>query len=128
MKSFLPLFGRLLMSALFLYGAYWHIANWQIALQKTAATGVSYPSFILVAATILLFAGALSLLLGYKMKVGVTLLLIEIIPTAFLFHRFWTLHGLEMQISLIAFLTKMALSGGLLFLLALDLHQRKEKI
>lgn len=116
MKLFLVFVGRILMSVLFLSGAYWHITNWQTALSKTAATGVMAPAAVLLASTILLLLGGICLLLGYKTNVGVVLLLIEMVPAAFLFHPFWTMSGNEMYLTFFAFQTKMAICGGLLCL------------
>ena len=105
------------MSSLFLTGAYWHITNWEAALAKTTATGTSYPDSILITATILLLVGGASLLLGYMTRIGVILLVIEIILTAIIFNNFWNFKGAEMQLILLAFLARIALCGRLLILL-----------
>lgn len=116
-KSLLLFLGRLIMSALFLGGAYWHVSNWQAAMQKTAAaTGGGYAEIILIAATLLMTLGGLSLLFGYLVRLGVVLLLVEIIPTTFLFYPFWAMKGPEMQLTMLAFLKSLALCSGLLFL------------
>ena len=118
MHSALFFLGRILMSSFFFVGAYWHITNWGTAVAKTQATGVLFPNLTLVVATLLLIAGGSSLLLGYKTRLGVVLLLIEVIFSALLFNKFWTLQGLDMQLVLLAFQTRMAICGGLLFLFA----------
>lgn len=116
-QSSLLFLGRLILSALFLGSAYWHVTNWQAALQKTSAAGAIYPEAFLLSATLLLTLGGLSLLFGYLVRLGVILLLIAIIPTTFLFYPFWALKGPEMQLTLLAFLKNLSLCSGLLFLL-----------
>lgn len=116
-ESLLIFIGRLIMSALFLGGAYWHVTNWQSALQKTSAAGAPYPEAFLLLATLFLTLGGLSLLFGYLIRLGVLLLVIEIIPTTVLFYPFWAMKGPEMQLTLLAFLKSLALCSGLIFLL-----------
>ena len=117
-RSVLILLGRVFMGSIFVAGALWHFMNWELALQKTAATGTPYPSVILGVATFLLICGGLSILVGYRTSLGATLLLCEVVATAFLLQKFWVLKGMEMQFALLSFLKYMALAGGLLFLLA----------
>jgi putative oxidoreductase len=116
MKSSLLFVGRILMSALFLVSVYWHGANWHAALKKMAATGIMYPELILSVATLFLLFGGLSLLLGYRTRIGICLLLIDVLFSACAFHPFWKFTGAEMELALLAFLSKIALCGGLLFL------------
>jgi putative oxidoreductase len=117
MTSVFILLGRILLSSLFLFSAYWHITNWDAALAKTAATGYGRPEIIMTVATALLGLGGLSVLLGYNTRIGAILLIVELLGTAILFHPFWTLSGSEMQLSFLGFLNRISLCGGLLILL-----------
>lgn len=116
MTNFLLLLGRILMSALFLVSSFWHMTNWEEALAKTAATGVWRPDFVLSTATLILALGGLSLLFGYKTRVGAALLVIEVLGTAVLFYPFWQPQS-DAFLVLLHFLTRTALAGGLLILL-----------
>lgn len=118
MSNLLIFVGRVLMSALFLLGAYWHVTNWETALAKTASTGVFRPDLILVFATVLLVLGGVSLLLGYKTRVGAVLLIVEIIMTALIFHPFWNATDADRTLVLLQFLNRTALCGGLLVLIS----------
>lgn len=116
-QSVLLFVGRLIMSILFLAGAYWHVTNWQVALQKTTlAAGAAYAELILISTTLLLILGGLSLLFGYLVRLGVILLLLELIPTTILFYPFWSAKGPEIQLTLLAFFKNLSLCSGLLFL------------
>ncbi|MBS0623900.1 MAG: DoxX family protein [Verrucomicrobia bacterium] len=118
MRAFLVLVGRIFLSSLFLTGAYWHLVNWEAGLQKIKKTAVYYPDLVLILSTLLLFLGGISLLLGYKTRLGAFFLLIEVIATAVIFDRFWEIRGAEMMLVLLSFLTRMAVCGGLFLLLS----------
>lgn len=102
---------------MFLMGAYWHITNWETALMKTAATGIWKPELFLIIATILLALGGISLLLGYKTRIGAFLLIFEIVLTAMIFYQFWAVADAERILVLLQFLNRTALCGGLLVLI-----------
>lgn len=125
MKALCVFVGRILMSLLFLFSAYWHITHWQVALDKTSQAQVMYPQLILVISTVLLILGGLSLLFGFLIKLGVLLLWIELIGTALIFHSFWFYEGVAMQLMLLAFLNKIALCGGLLVIFGTSFDVRK---
>ena len=116
MKSASDYIGRILLSVLFLFSAYWHIANWDTAIQKMTEVGVRSPSTILIITTALLIVGGLSILFGIFIRIGAILIIIEIIWTAIMFNPFWQYSGFELQISLLAFLTRMAICGGVVLL------------
>jgi putative oxidoreductase len=109
--------GRLMMSAMFLLGAYWHVTNWDIALLKTAATEVWKPDLFLFLATLLLGIGGISIFLGYKTRIGAALLILEIVATAIVFHPFWSVPKEQTVFMLLQFLNRTALCGGLVILL-----------
>lgn len=119
MSHFLNFLGRFLMSSLFLLSFYWHITNWDAALAKTSATGVFRPDLILMVATALLGIGGLSLLLGYKTRLGALLLILEVIMTAMIFHPFWSKVNDEILMTFLQFLNRLALCGGLLILIGI---------
>jgi putative oxidoreductase len=118
MPSVFIFFGRLCLSLHFIFGAYWHIASWGAALTKIAATGIGYPSFVLIIATLLLGIGGVCLLLGFYTRLVAALLILEVFFTALLFHPFWNVGGTEFFLVFPAFLSRAAICGGLFILLA----------
>jgi putative oxidoreductase len=117
MHSTLVFIGRILMGIFFIGGAIWHSTHWDIALAKTAATGVWRPDLILCVATVLMWVGSVSILLGIFTRIGALLLLIQMLITAFLFFPFWSLEAPERSIALMNFLIRIALCGGLFVLM-----------
>jgi putative oxidoreductase len=72
--------------------------------------------FFLYGAIFLLFIGALTILLGYRMRLGVILLLIYWVPLTFIVHDFWNeASGSDIyRLQSILFMKNLAIMGGLL--------------
>jgi putative oxidoreductase len=117
MQSTLVFIGRILMGIFFIGGAIWHSTHWEMALAKTAATGVWNPHLILGVATALMWVGSISILLGIFTRLGALLLLIQMLLTAFLFFPFWTLQDPEKHVAMMHFLLRIAICGGLFVLM-----------
>jgi len=107
------------MSALFLLSAYWNITHWNLALEKMARTGVGNSDILLIAATLALALGGISLLLGFKTRLGAFLLILEVVTAAVIFHPFWAVPQLELMTTLLQFLNRLGLCGGLVILLGI---------
>ncbi len=74
----------------------------------------------------------LSLLLGYKARLGALLLLLYLIPVTFTFHHFWSYPPEKQQDQMFFFIHNLALLGGLLLVmtcgsgpLSVDLWRRR---
>lgn len=133
----LNVLGRFLISLVFLAGAvnkilHWHesetslmgiLCEWQSNLgfsdrmHDCFAVMVPFTPVLLLAATLLEFLGALSLLLGFKEKVGASALILFLIPATIIIHQFWFIEGAEKEVQLSHFLKNMAILGGLLLFL-----------
>ncbi|MEI8366200.1 MAG: DoxX family membrane protein, partial [Parachlamydiaceae bacterium] len=86
--------------------------NWEVALSKTAATGILHPNLILIIATILLGIGGISLLFGFKTRLGAGLLIIEILMTALIFFPFGNINGPEFQLALLSLFSRHGSNEG----------------
>jgi putative oxidoreductase len=91
---------------------------------KTAAQmegrGMFWVPFFLWAAAAVELAGGLSLLLGYKARLGALVLFLFLIPVTLTFHTWWTYADpKEQQVNMLFFLHNLALMGGLLLLLTI---------
>ena len=94
--------------------------------------GVPMPHLMLVGAIVFLLAGSLSIILGFKARIGAALLLIFLVLATYFFHDFWTwpedaMWVLSMnsevkmpvqQIEMISFMKNLALMGTMLFIIA----------
>ncbi len=112
--SWLSLIGRILLAAMFLMSGLNKIADPSGTQQYMVAMGMTWftPLFY-VAAIILEVGGALSLLLGYRARIGAWMLILFMIPTTLIFH---TQFGDPNQ--MIHFLKNLSIMGGLMYVAA----------
>ncbi len=105
---------RVLISGVFLRSGISHGLDFMGMQQAIIAKGI--PAFLAagmaLGGTILLLAGSLSVLLGYKIRIGAKLLILFLIPATLLFHL-----NLADQMQQIQFLKNLGLMGGLLLLI-----------
>jgi putative oxidoreductase len=105
---------RVLLSGIFLKAGINHAFDFMGMQQTIIAKGI--PAFLAtgmaLGGIILLLAGGLSILLGYKVRVGAKLLILFLIPATLLFHL-----NFADQMQQIQFLKNLGLMGGLLLLI-----------
>ena len=94
--------------------------------------GVPVPQIMLVGAIVFLLLGSVSIIVGFKARIGATLLLIFLVLATYFFHDFWTWPQDVMwvlnsnsdvklpvaQIEMISFMKNLALMGAMLFIIA----------
>ncbi len=85
--KYLLLLGRILFSAIFIIKPLDHFSSKMI--DHATLTGVPMAMLLVPLAGIIAFLGGLSILLGYKAKIGAWLIVIFLLPTAFVMHKFW---------------------------------------
>ncbi|NJK37387.1 MAG: DoxX family protein [Oscillatoriales cyanobacterium RM2_1_1] len=86
-QSYFPLIGRILLSLTFFYGGTKNLLNYQ-ATRDGIAGMLPFPDLALIGNIICCLLGAISLVLGFKIRWGATLLIIFLIPTNVIFHNF----------------------------------------
>jgi putative oxidoreductase len=82
------------------------------------SVGVPAPQFLLVGAIVFLVVGSLSVIVGYKGRIGAALLLTFLVLATYYFHAFWKLDGKEQQEQMIQFMKNLSMMGAMLFLVA----------
>ena len=115
---FAPLVGRILMALIFLLSGFNKITGWHQTAQFMAAKGMPLVPLFLAGAIVVELGGGLSVLLGFKTRIGATVLFLFLIPTTLIFHNFWALQGMEKTINMIMFMKNLAIMGGLAVLAA----------
>ncbi len=111
MNDLLLLLGRACLSAVFLMAGTHHLMAFAAFTSMVAGKGLPLPQVAAALALLALLAGGISLLLGFRSRLGVLALLLFMVPTTILFHPFWA--DPEMGI---AFFKNAGLVGGLLLL------------
>ncbi len=115
--KYILLIGRILYSMIFIILGFNHFFSLNEMVQYTASMGVPAPSVATIISGLVILAGGLSILLGYKTKIGSMLLFAFLIVTALVMHSFWSIEDqMQSQIQLIMFLKNLSMAGGALLL------------
>jgi putative oxidoreductase len=109
--KYLPLVARVAIALIFLTSGIKHAANFS-GFVDTIAQTLPFATLLAIGAIVFLLLGAVSLILGYKVNIGATLLILFLIPTTLIFHNFIADPG-----QLTAFLKNLGLIGGLLLVI-----------
>ena len=115
----LTVLGRLLLGTIFLLSAVGNkIPHFNDVAQVMASVGVPAPQFMLVGAIVFLVAGSVSVIVGYKARIGAVLLLTFLVLASYYFHPFWRLDGQAQQEQMIQFMKNLSMMGAMLFIVA----------
>lgn len=109
----LILIARLLFSLIFLLSGMGHFTQVKTMSEYAKSKKVPAPGLAVFVTGIMLLLGGLSILLGAFVNIGAILLVIFLIPTAFIMHNFWTVKDPMMkQNDQINFMKDLALAGA----------------
>ncbi len=109
----LILIARFLFSLIFLMSGMGHFTQAKTMAEYTKSKKVPAPGLAVFVTGIMLLLGGLSILLGAFVNIGAILLIIFLIPTAFIMHNFWTVKDPMMkQQDQINFMKDLALAGA----------------
>jgi putative oxidoreductase len=135
-SNLVGLFGRQLFSIIFILSSASHFKP--ATVEYGAQHGVPLASVLVPLSGIVALAGGLSVLLGYRTRLGAWLLTLFLIPVTLTMHNFWVAPDARaFQVESALFLRNVALLGGALLIghfgggpLSLDalLHREKEVI
>ena len=119
MQAVASLLGRLMIATIFLMSAVGNkIPNFESVATYMASEGVPQPQIMLAGAIVFLIAGSLSVIAGFKIRLGATLLLVFLVLATYFFHDFWKFEGQEQQMQMIQFMKNLSLMGTMVFLIA----------
>jgi putative oxidoreductase len=114
-KGAVVLLGRLLFAAIFLTAGLNHFTKQ--AIGYAASQGVPLASIMVPISGLFAIAGGLSILLGYRAKIGAWLIALFLIPVTLMMHKFWTVTDPMMaQVQMIMFMKNVAMLGGALLI------------
>ena len=106
--------GRVLFALIFLMSGFTHFSSQTIAF--AASQGVPLASVIVPLSGVLAFAGGLSILLGYRAKLGAWLIVIFLIGVTPM-HKFWGVSDPMMQqMQMAMFMKNLTMLGGALLI------------
>jgi len=116
--SIVPLFGRILLSSVFILSGISKITGFASEEGYVVAKHLPLPAVALTIALLIELAGGLALLAGWFTKFTAWIVFLYMIPTTFLFHNFWAMQGMDRYDNTIHFQKNLAIMGGLLLLAA----------
>ena len=111
------LIGRILFVIPFLMFGFSHFADMGNMAEYAASKGVPMTTAATIITGVILVVAGLMVLLGYKAKIGGILLVVFLIPTAFIMHDFWAVaDDMQAQTEMVHFLKNISMAGAALFI------------
>lgn len=119
MYHIFDLLGRILISAIFIFEAIDSILYAEKMKMTMGEYGITWnQDFLLYTSIVALVIGAIMLLIGYRIRVGVWLLLLYWLPVTFIVYSFWNDPHETQRLNAILFMKNIAIAGGLLMIAA----------
>ena len=129
-QTWLILIGRILFALIFVLAGLNHFSKQSIGY--AASQGVPVAPFTVPLSGILAVLGGLSILVGYRAKVGAWLIVIFLVPVTLFMHKFWAVSDPMMaQMQMSMFMKNLSMLGAALLIsqfgagaLSLDARRR----
>jgi putative oxidoreductase len=123
LHGLLNVVSRLLIATIFLLSAVGNkIPKFDDVAALMKSQGIPQPQVMLAGAILFLIAGSLSIILGYKARIGAGLLFVFLVLATYYFHDFWNVtNPLKQQLKqeqMIQFMKNLSLMGTMLFVIA----------
>ena len=117
MGGMVLLIGRVVFSFFFIYSGFNHLTKLSMYSQYAGSSGVPAPTVAVAVTGLMLLGGGFSILLGVQPKWGAALLVVFLVPTAVMMHRFWGITDPMMAANQAAnFWKNIALAGAALMI------------
>ena len=114
-QGWVVLLGRLLFTLIFIMSGPNHFAKQTIAY--AASQGVPLASLAVPLSGLIAIGGGLSILIGYRARIGAWLVVLFLVPVTFMMHNFWAVADPMMkQMQMIMFFKNVSMIGAALFI------------
>jgi putative oxidoreductase len=112
---YLVLAGRQLFSMIFIIASAEHFSS--RTLEAAARHGVPAPALLVPLSGVIALLGGLSVLLGFRTRLGASLLILFLVPVTLMMHDFWNAADpISWQLERAMFMKNIALVGGALLI------------
>lgn len=118
-KTWGVLLGRICLAAIFLQSGYDKLFHFERAVKLMASKNMPMPEILLVPAIVILLAGGVMLLIGWKARWAALALIVFMLPATLYFHSFWTYPDAQFVNQFHHFFKNLAIIGGLLLVLGM---------
>ncbi len=113
--KYLVLLGRIFYAAIFIEAAPGHFSTETI--RYAAGHGVPLANVAVPLSGVIALAGGLSVLLGYKARIGAWLLVLFLVPVTLMMHNFWAIADpTAAHMQQIMFMKNLSILGGALLI------------
>lgn len=116
--SIIPLFGRVLLSLIFIVSGASKIFKFANTAAYMESAGLPFSEVLLVGTIIIELIGGLMILTGWHARWAALVIFLWLIPTTFIFHAFWAVPAEQMQSQMNNFMKNVAIMGGMLYVFA----------
>jgi len=115
LKRAAVLLGRVLFGLIFILSGLNHFSKDTIAF--AASQGVPLASLAVPASGIIALVGGLSILLGYRARIGAWMIVLFLVPVTFAMHKFWGIADAAIaQNQMVHFMKNLSMLGGALLM------------
>ena len=119
MESVLWYLGRVLLGGYFLFSGFHHFSNLGTMAGYAQSKGIPSAKAAVALTGVLLAIGGISVLLNLYTSIGLTALVLFLIPATFMMHQFWKIQDPMVKMGeMVNFTKNLALLGGTLMTMA----------
>ena len=113
--KYVLLLGRIFFSSIFIVKSFCHFS--EKSIKHATSMGVPMAELLVPVSGLLILLGGLSILFGYKARLGAWLLVIFLVPTTLMMHKFWnTGEHYSVMMETYCFLKNISILGGALII------------
>lgn len=113
------LLGRIVLGGFFLMNAMNHFRQSQMMAGYAGSKGVPAAKLAVLGTGVQMLVGGLMLLVGWQVWVGALILILFLVPVAFVMHNFWAVQDPQARMmEMVQFMKNLAIAGALLMILA----------
>ncbi|RLA43139.1 MAG: DoxX family protein [Gammaproteobacteria bacterium] len=109
-----PLFGRILIAAIFIPAGFSKITGFAGVSGYMAAKGLPMPDLLLVLTIIIELGGGIMILIGWRATEAALVIALFLVPVTIIFHGFWGLEEIQKEVQMRMFMKNVGIMGGLL--------------
>ena len=116
--AIVALIGRILLALIFVNAGFHKIGGFEGTVGAIASKGLPMPQVLAALTVALELLGGILLIAGYKVRWVAIAFVLWLIPTTFLFHKFWGIDAAQVQNQMNHFMKNVSIMGGMLLLVA----------
>ena len=117
-QQLVALVGRILLAAIFVISGFNKIGGFDGVVGYIASKGLPVPQVLAALTVALELGGGILLIVGYQTRLVAVLFFLWLVPTTFIFHKFWGIDAAQVQNQMNNFLKNVSIMGGMLLLCA----------